>query len=213
MKLLRFESFSRHDLLTRVQQTRLRGHGQPLVYANARLELVSGVDPATLFPAQNYILTADYQRLRALYTQFLHDFGQDIFGLDGFLQFWVRYEDGEEEGPIPLTPPIVEMSRERDGRIVPLINDGMHRVYTAMRLQKNINIIKIHDVPEPWPYYAYARASGWDGIAELDELPDGFEKKTYRDPENYKGLFRDFNAVFPGVQKQRKQSNPAHLRA
>jgi hypothetical protein len=32
-------------------------------------------------------------------------------------------------------------------------------------------------------------------------------------PGEYKALFREFNAVFPGVQKDRKKSNPAHLRA
>jgi hypothetical protein len=50
-------------------------------------------------------------------------------------------------------------------------------------------------------------------VAELEDLPDEFQKKEYRLPDNYKALFRDFNAVFPGVQKQRKQSNPIHLHA
>ena len=48
-------------------------------------------------------------------------------------------------------------------------------------------------------------------MVELEELPDSFQKKAYRVPGNYKALFRDFNAVFPGVQAERKQSNPAHL--
>jgi hypothetical protein len=43
-------------------------------------------------------------------------------------------------------------------------------------------------------------------------LPDNYVKKVYRDPQNYKALFRDFNEHFPGVQKRRKRSNPAHLR-
>jgi hypothetical protein len=41
----------------------------------------------------------------------------------------------------------------------------------------------------------------------------GFQKKEYRDPQNYKALFRQFNELFPGVQKDRVKSNPAHLRA
>ena len=48
-------------------------------------------------------------------------------------------------------------------------------------------------------------------MVELEELPDNFQKKAYRVPENYKALFRDFNAVFPGVQQERTRSNPAHL--
>ena len=30
---------------------------------------------------------------------------------------------------------------------------------------------------------------------------------------SYKALFRDFNSIFQGVQKERKKSNPAYLRA
>ena len=48
-------------------------------------------------------------------------------------------------------------------------------------------------------------------VAELEELPATFQKKEYRVPGNYKALFRDFNAVFPGVQAERRRSNPAHL--
>ena len=55
-------------------------------------------------------------------------------------------------------------------------------------------------------------ASGWR-LDVADELPDGFQKKTYRVPDNYKSLFRQYNEVFPGVQQQRKRSNPAHLQA
>jgi hypothetical protein len=50
-------------------------------------------------------------------------------------------------------------------------------------------------------------------VEELAELTEGYQKKAYRNPENYKALFRDFNAVFEGVQKQRARTNPAHLKA
>ncbi|MBF0459903.1 MAG: hypothetical protein HQL87_00755 [Magnetococcales bacterium] len=203
--ITRIETIPAPLLLEQFRQTRLRGYGQPLVYAQAQLELVRQVDPCTLYPAQNYVLTADHQRLQALYTAFLHQ-GHDIFALEGGLLFWVQAEqDGEEEGPIPLTPPVVEMSREPDGRLIPLINDGMHRVYTAMRLQKPIHIILVRDVPEQWPYYAHPLTNGWTDVEELAAIPDNYVKKAYRDPDHYKDLFRDFNAIFPGIQKQRKR--------
>ncbi|MBF0212853.1 MAG: hypothetical protein HQM00_04710 [Magnetococcales bacterium] len=214
MKITRIETIPEAELLRRFATTRLRGHGQPLIYERARLELVRQVDPATLYPAQRYVLREDHQRLRDLYRLF-QGRGIDIFNLEGGLFFWLAdpsSPDGEE-GPIPLMPPVVELSLEPDGRMIPLINDGMHRVYTAMRLGVGINIVRVHDVPREYPYYAFALEKGWQDVTELDELPDTFVKKFYRDPVQYKALFRDFNAVFEGIQKQRKQTNPASLQA
>jgi hypothetical protein len=213
MRITRTQTITEDETLKRFATTRLRGHGQPLIYENARLELVRQVDPKTLFPAQRYVLKEDYQRLHDLYNLFQEQ-NIDIFNLEGSLLFWLEEQENAsgEEGPIPLTPPIIEMSKEPDGRTIPLINDGMHRVYTAMRLDKPINIIIAHDVPLEYPYYAYALENGWDDVVDLNELPDNFVKKTYRDPDQYKALFRDFNAVFEGIQKQRKKSNPSSLR-
>lgn len=67
----------------------------------------------------------------------------------------------------------------------------------------------VRNVPPEYPYYAYALEKGWGEVEELDELPDNYLKKAYRDPRNYKALFRNFNELFPGIQKQRKKSNPA----
>lgn len=202
--ITRIETIPEAALLERLRQTRLRGFGQPLVYEQAQLTLVRQVDPRTLYPAQNYVLTADHERLHGLYHAFLKQ-GHNIFALEGALLFWVQHEDGSEEGPIPITPPVVEISLEPDGRTIPLINDGMHRVYTAMRLQQPIHIVLVRHVPVQWPYYAYPLANGWDDVEERQTLPEQYVKKAYRDPDHYKDLFRDFNDVFPGIQKQRKR--------
>lgn len=214
MRITRVEQIGESELLQRFARTRLRGHGQPLIYQQARLELVRQVDPVTLYPAQRYVLREDHQRLYDLYRQFKAE-GIDIFNLEGGLFFWLADADAPdgEEGPIPLMPPVIEHSFEPDGRILPLINDGMHRVFTAMRLGVAINIVLATNVPREYPYYAYALEKGWEEVVELNELPDDFVKKSYRDPNQYKALFRDFNAVFEGIQKQRKQTNPTVLRA
>ncbi len=112
-----------------------------------------------------------------------------------------------------MLPPIVEESHEPSGRTVLLINDGIHRIYAARSLGMPISVVLARNVPAEYPYYAYALPNGWAGVAELGELPDEFMKKEYRQPKNYKALFRNFNALFPGIQKQRKQSNPEQLRA
>jgi len=208
MRILKYETFSEQELLARLKRTRLRGHGQPEIYAEASLELIEQADPRMLAPAQRYVLAPDLNSILSLYEQFERR-GIDIFALEGGLLFW----RDEEEGPIPLIPPVIEESVEPDGRRVQLINDGIHRVYCARKLGRRINVVVARGVPPEYPYYAYALQGGWDEVAELSELPDGFQKKEYRDAQNYKALFRDFNAVLPGVQKQRKRSNPEHLRA
>ena len=94
-----------------------------------------------------------------------------------------------------------------------LFNDGIHRVYAARKRGRKINVVLARNVPAEYPYYAYALPQGWAQVDELQELQEGYQKKEYRNPENYKALFRDFNEIFEGIQKQRPRSNPAHLKA
>ncbi len=209
MRIDSIRTIGADELLRRLKQTRLKGFGRPLIYEHATLELVKGVDTERLVPAQRYVLRDSVERILALRQAVLAR-DVDIFALEGALS--LRFED-DGEAAIPLLPPIVEESHEPDGRTVWLINDGMHRVYAARKSGLPINVVLARGVPEEYPYYAYALENGWADVQELDELPDNFLKKTYRNPENYKSLFRDFNGVFPRIQEQRKQSNPAHIRA
>lgn len=211
MRLLRWETLSTEETLARFKKTRLKGFDRPYVYENATLELAPSVDPETLAPTQRYLLKNEFNTVLTL-EQLFRPHGIDVFALTGAVLFWIE-RDGEEEGPIPLTPPIVEESVEPDGRTVWIINDGMHRIAAARKRGRTINVIRARGVPRDYPYYAFPMAEGWNGMTELDELPDGFQKKAYRVPENYKALFRDFNEVFPGVQKQRKETNPSSLTA
>jgi hypothetical protein len=133
--------------------------------------------------------------------------------LRGGLLFWPEGSDPDRDAPIPFLPPVIEESVERDGSTVLLINDGIHRVYAARKRGRKINVVLARNVPPQYPYYAYALPEGWACVEELDELREGYQKKEYRNPENYKALFRDFNEIFEGVQKQRPRSNPTHLKA
>ncbi len=203
MKIRKYESISEQQILARLKKTRLKGHGQPYIYADSSLEIQERADPDSLMPAQRYVLESDFSTIEGLYQEFLKE-SIDIFALKGGLFFWTEAE--EDKGPIPLLPPVIEESMEPDGRKVSLICDGMHRVYTARKLGKSINVIRVRNVPEKYPYYAYPLRNGWKDLVELKELPDDFLKKEYRDKENYKALFRDFNEFFPGIQKQRKKT-------
>lgn len=203
MDITRFETMTEAELLERIGRTRLKGHDQYPLYEAAHLELLP-VDTDELAPAQRYVLDEDVRRVHALRAYFIKN-GIDIFALKGGILFWYRDEDGSEEGPVPLVPPVIEESNEPDGRTVLIINDGMHRVFAAREAGCYINAVVIRNVPPQFPYYAYALPGGWSEVERLTEIPDSYKKKAYRDPANYKSLFRDFNAVLPGVQKQRKR--------
>lgn len=199
MTLLEMRAFDERELLDRLRRVRLKGHGQPAIYANAELTLERGVDPDQLAPAQRYVLAPGVRRTLAL-REALRDRGVDLFALEGGV--WIRTADNPDE-EIPVIPPVVEASVERDGRTVLLINDGMHRTFAARMAGSPINVVVVRGVSPDYPYYAYALEEGWADVQELESLPEGFAKKTYRDPKNYKALFRDFNSPFPGVQAQR----------
>jgi len=207
VRILSIDPFAAAELLAAVRQTRLRGFDGAQPYLDASLEFVPAVSPDALTPAQNYVLTPGVEKIMELRAALLAE-GVDIFALDGGLYMTTSDDPGER---IPVIPPIVEESVEPDGQTVLLVNDGMHRVFAARLLGLPISVVIARGVPAEYPYYAFALAGGWSRVTQLDELPDGHQKKEYRQPANYKALFRDFNAVFPGVQKERKQSNPSHL--
>ncbi len=209
MKILSITRFPREELLASLRETPLRGFDKARLYAAATLELAPAVDTDTLTPAQRYVLKPTLRRLLELRDALLAE-GIDLFALDGGA--YIHTSDDPHES-IPILPPIVEETVEPDGSSVLLINDGLHRVSAARSLGLPISVVVARGVPSEYPYYAYALPRGWAELEGLEELPDEYQKKEYRLPDNYKALFREFNTVFPGVQKQRKQSNPGHLQA
>jgi hypothetical protein len=211
MNILRYELLPEADLLARLKRTRLRGFGRAEVYRNATLEIVT-VRTDELMPAQRYVLIDGVQTILDIADAF-EARGVDVFGLRGALLFWPEGSDPAADAPIPFLPPVIEESREPDGRTVLLINDGIHRVYAARKRGRSLNVVLVKGVPAEYPYYAFALPEGWAGVEELAELTEGYQKKAYRIPENYKALFRDFNEIFEGVQKQRPRTNPTHLKA
>ena len=192
---------STQETIDRLYRTQLKGFGNPFIYASSYLQMVRSVSTDLLIPAQRYVLEDNVNTILELRRQF-SDQGVDIFHLEGALFFNVE-RDGVEEGPIPLLPPIIEETRDAQKRPFWLINDGMHRIAAARRSNSTINIILAENVPSEYPYYAKPLTNGWEGVEELTHFPAGYVKKEYVDPVNYKSLFRDFNAVFSGIQKER----------
>ena len=210
MQITKYDLLAEGELLSRLKRTRLRGFDRAEVYRDATLEVVEA-DPESLTPAQRYVLQEGVQAILDVADAF-EPRGVDVFALRGALLFWPEGSDPDGP-PIPFLPPVIEESIERDGRKILLINDGIHRVYAARKRGRKLNVVLARNVPAEYPYYAYALPDGWAQVDELAELQEGYQKKEYRNPENYKALFRDFNEIFDGVQKQRPRSNPAHLKA
>ncbi len=208
MEILEVESFDQGELLARLRTTRLQGFDEFEIYQDADLTLVPAFDPADATPAQRYVLNPSVATVLAL-REALLPLGHDIFALDGGLR--VRTSDAPEEW-MPVIPPVVEESVEPNGRTVLLINDGIHRMYAAKSVGLPITTVVARGIPAEYPYYAFALPNGWAGVQPMDALPDVFQKKEYRQPTGYQALFRQFNDVFPGVQKARKSSNPAGLK-
>lgn len=209
MELIEVQPFGAPYLAERIRQTPLRGYDQARLYADAEIAIRRHVSTEDLAPAQNYVLRDGVERALAL-RDALRRHDLDLFDLDGGA--WVR-TDNDPGRRIPVLPPVVEESREPDGTVVTLVSDGLHRVFAARSVGSAISVLSVRAVPPEYPYYAYPVEGGWRAVLELDELREGQQKKNYRQPDSYKALFRDYNAVFPGVQEQRKKTNPAHLTA
>lgn len=154
------------------------------------LEKIAAVN---LSPPQNYILKNELTKVRMLKWA-LETHGVDLFALDGFLRLTI---EGFEE-PVDLLPPVVEESIERDGSVHLIVNDGMHRVYMALREWTIPQVVLIRGIPKGLPYYAYPVPGGWDKVEERDDLPSGYLKKWHR-IANYHALYRNFNSAFSNV--------------
>jgi hypothetical protein len=205
VELLAVEPFGAAELVAALRRTPMPGRGGALPYAGADLRVAPAVDPATLAPAQRYVLTPGLRRTVALRAALLPH-GLDLFALDGGA--WVRTADAPDVRR-PVLPPIVEESVEPGGRTAWLVADGIHRVCAARAAGLPISVVVVRGVPASLPYYAFANPRGWDDVVALDALPDGFAKKAHREPADPRALYRDYNAVFPGVQELRPDTDPA----
>ncbi|MGB6064289.1 MAG: hypothetical protein WBG50_05750 [Desulfomonilaceae bacterium] len=204
MKIVGVEKFSENQLTERLREVSMLKAPEVKVYSRAFISL-ERLSPASLSPPQNYILREELKKVRELKWS-LEEHGVDLFTLDGFVR--LIFEGYDE--PIDLLPPIVEESIEKDGTVHFIINDGMHRVYMALREWVIPQVVLIRGIPKDLPYYAYPIPGGWQKVEERDDLPAGFLKKWHRFP-NYHAFYRNFNSAFRNVGGPRQffQSNTA----
>lgn len=202
MNILAVQRFSEDELIKRLAEVTMLKAPDVKVYDKALISL-ERISPKSLAPPQNYILREELKKVRQLkWSLEKHDV--NIFQLNGFIRLTV---EGFDE-PVDLLPPIVEESIEPDGSFHLIINDGMHRVYMALREWVVPQIVLIRGVPKQYPYYAYPLPGGWDKVEERDDLPDGYLKKWHR-ISNFHALYRNFNSAFMNVGGPRQTFSSA----
>ncbi len=197
MELVHVERHPAEELMDRMRRVPLMEQPEVLVYEEALLSLEC-IHTRCLAPPQNYIWLQELRKVQELRWS-LRDFGVDMFRLDGFVTYDVREGSGETV-TYNLYPPVVEESFEAEGTVALLINDGMHRVYLARQEWIIPQVVYVRGVPKEYPYYAFPRPGGWEGIDLLADNPDNnrYLKKCHRVRRN-KGLYRNFQAVFHNV--------------
>jgi hypothetical protein len=203
MEIVQVKQHSEDELIARLRRVPLKEQPDILVYRQALISL-EFIHTNYLHPPQNYIWLEELRKVQELRWS-LKDNGLDMFRLDGFVTYTVREPDGKLIS-YDLYPPVVEESFEADGALALIINDGMHRVYLA-RLEWVVpQVVYVRGIPKTYPYYAYPRPQGWDGLDLLPENPDRetYLKKCHRLRQN-KTLYRDFQAVFKNVGGSRSE--------
>jgi len=201
MNIIALKRHSPEELIGCLRRVPLLKQPKVLVYEQALISLEQ-IHTDYLHPAQNYIWLQELRKTQELRWSLAAQ-EVDLFRLDGYITYTVRQADGSEV-VYDLYPPIVEESLEADGTPALLINDGMHRLYLA-RLEWVVpQVAYIRGVPKAYPYYAFPRPEGWQGLDLLDQNPDRqtYLKKCHRQRDN-KRLYRDFQAVFKNVGRPR----------
>jgi hypothetical protein len=203
MDIVALEHHSCEELINCLRRVPLLERPDVLIYEQALISLEQ-IHTDCLHPPQNYIWLQELRKTQELRWS-LADRGVDLFRLDGYVTYIVRLPDGEEVA-YDLYPPIVEESFEADGTVALIINDGMHRLYLA-RLEWVIpQVTYVRGISKEYPYYAYPRPQGWEGLDLLADNPDPqrYLKKCHRVRHNKK-LYRDFQAVFHNVGRSRSR--------
>jgi hypothetical protein len=184
------------ELIERLRGVTMLKDREARPYAKARISLVE-MRVEDILPTQRYVLLERLLSLRGLFEG-LARWDADPLALTGFTEFFVR---GADE-PFTLLPPVVEVQRERDGSLNPIVNDGMHRLFIARLSWRNPVVALIEDVPAEYPYSAHPipGPQPWDKVEILPGggIPESFLKKWHRQKDN-KRLYRDFNSAFKNV--------------
>ena len=203
MRILKYKKHSKDELVNRLRKVTLlhsSNTANPIyVYKNAEIELTH-IPVSFILPSQFYYLEESLLKVGKI-QEALAEHNLDLFNLDGF----VNYFTDESDIVYNLLPIVIEYQIEKDGKINPIILDGIHRVILARKKKlKNIQVIKIANVSKDFPHPAYANPKGWEDVKLAKTAPSKKDKRHWRFPieEAYK-YYRNFNSAFDNVGKPR----------
>jgi len=186
--------FSSEELFKKLVNVVMLKDPSIYVYRDTYITSIN-IDPNSLFPCQFYILKKELDSKIQLQEAF-REKECDILNLGGYCEFKLNNETNYRT----ILPPIIEESIEADGKIYPLINDGMHRIYLAILQKRRINVVYIRGSKEP--YYAYPLPNGWVDVKIVSEINNNLIKKIHRIQDNKK-LYRNFDSAFLNCSKPR----------
>ena len=146
--------------------------------------------PTFVRPVSSYVIETNLKFQELLRKTLNAEYGIDTFKMDRVYKLRFMLQDSAER---MLIPPIVEISHYDGG--LPLIMDGIHRIYLAWQNREDINSIVISNVIIP--YYGYPLPKGWFEVACLAEMPEKKEKRNYRldSPLLHYALYRDLEPL------------------
>ncbi len=206
MEIIKFEYYNTDTLIQLLKEVHLKKKPHLKIFKNSQITLKENVSPDDICFSQYYVLEKDLNEI-SLTRKSLLEYGVDIFCLKGFIRVFYRDPEDYQVKIFDVLPPVVEIS-DADGGI-PLLDDGMHRVYLAREAGCTINVVEIAQVDPQYPYYALPNEAGWKNLRRCAEVPD--IKKNYR-IKDYKLLFRDFNTSFINVTQSRTDKKPSVLK-
>ena len=217
MKVEVFKKFSEEETLDMIRRVPLleKVDGEDFVpYRDSQIAF-DHLRPRSVNPTTFYLLRRQLEFQRELRKVLIDEYEIDTLNLEGAVNISI---DGGD--PRVLFPPVVEVTsvpiesfgalalgnfagqpeleyeRVFDRIKVPIVNDGMHRIWIADEDGISLTrVVYVTDPSERFPFYAYP--NGWNKIKIVDEVPkDPKDKKLYR-LRNPKLLYRNFG-VFNG---------------
>lgn len=201
MRITRVKRHSEKKLLDNLRKVTLLGSSDkkpPIsIYRDANVELVD-IPVSSIIPSQFYQLEESFLRVKAI-QKALYVHNLDLFHLDGYVSYTVNESDEKYD----LLPVIVEYQMEKDGKVNPIIVDGIHRMILARRQERQtIQVIKIANVDMKYPYPAYPNPRGWKDVKMMLSAPELKDKRYWRFPVDIAyNYYRNFNSVFKNVGK------------
>lgn len=199
MKIELRERLALDDVFALIRDVRLRRQSAVRVYRDAVL-MVRPIHPHEANPAQLYVLQNKLEFQRALRTELLQQVGEDPLDLACGLR--LRVNDGALR---LLLPPIIESTTRRvtyrhgsdmsqvESICIPVVHDGMHRLFLAKEIDSTVRVIWISRVPEEHPFYAHPVS--WDRVGRVRQKPALMVDRRRLLTNDPDVLYREFAAL------------------